>query len=203
MPMRSRLSSSRRWCCLRHPEALANVAHASRARAKLRADRAIARARSRSTPCCSRQRDKGCAPLARCCSTRAPRSRRGIGSAPCRWRAARPVMPTSSRCFSITAPIDARNLDGSTALLRRRRTGRLAIVRLLVERGADVNLPGRSGATPLAAAAYMGSVPIVEFLIDKGADLNAIDETRRGPSSMRPGAAFPTRCRCCSTTAWT
>ena len=89
------------------------------------------------------------------------------------------------------APIDARDLDGSTALYKAAETGRPAIVRLLVERGANVNLPGRSEATPVTAAAYMGSEPIVKFLIEKGADLNAIDKTKKGALVYAAGRGFP------------
>ena len=42
---------------------------------------------------------------------------------------------------------------------------RCAIVKLLIERGANVSLPGRNGITPLSAAAYMGSVPIIADMV--------------------------------------
>ena len=42
----------------------------------------------------------------------------------------------------------------------------MAIIRLLVDAGANVNLPGRSDVTPVAAGAYMGSEPIVCYLIE-------------------------------------
>ena len=93
------------------------------------------------------------------------------------------------------APIDARNLDGSTALFKAAETGRLDIVKLLVERGANVDLPGRSGVAPLSAASFMGSAPIVEFLIAKGADPNWIDGTQKaaqlfGKWFMAGGGSF-------------
>ena len=63
--------------------------------------------------------------------------------------AAAPGKPRSSRCSWIAArPIDAQNIDGSTALYKAAEAGRLAIVQQLVEQGADVRLAGRSGITP-------------------------------------------------------
>ena len=78
---------------------------------------------------------------------------------------------------ALSAAINARAIDGSTALYQAAEAGRLPIVQLLVTHGADVRLPGRSGIAPLSAAAYMGSEPIVELLIEKGADPNALDST--------------------------
>jgi ankyrin repeat protein len=89
------------------------------------------------------------------------------------------------------APIDARNLEGSTALYQAAENGRLPSVKLLVERGANVSLPGRNGITPLSAAAYMGSVPIVELLMEKGADPKTIDNTNKAAIVYAAGRAFP------------
>ena len=89
------------------------------------------------------------------------------------------------------AAIDARDLDGSTALFKAAENGRMAVVRLLVEAGANVNLPGRSDVSPVAAGAFMGSEPIVRYLIEKGADLNGIDKTGKGPLVYAVGRGFP------------
>jgi uncharacterized protein len=67
-------------------------------------------------------------------------------------------------------------------------------VKLLVDRGASVDLPGRSGVTPLSAAAFMGSAPIVEFLIEKGADPNWMDGTQKTAIVYAVGRAFPAVC---------
>jgi hypothetical protein len=53
-------------------------------------------------------------------------------------------------------------------------------VALLLERGADPNLPGRKGLRPLAAAAYNGSMESVEALLKFGADPNALDDEGKG-----------------------
>jgi ankyrin repeat protein len=52
---------------------------------------------------------------------------------------------------------------------------RLAVVKLFVEKGEDVNAADAYGITPLMVAANLGDAAIVQFLIDKGADLAAHD----------------------------
>jgi ankyrin repeat protein len=52
---------------------------------------------------------------------------------------------------------------------------RLAAVKLLVERGQDVNAADDYGITPLMVAANLGDVAIIQYLIDKGASLAAHD----------------------------
>lgn len=52
---------------------------------------------------------------------------------------------------------------------------RLAVVKLLIELGEDVNAADSYGITPLMAAANYGDAAIVQYLIDKGADLSAHD----------------------------
>jgi ankyrin repeat protein len=52
---------------------------------------------------------------------------------------------------------------------------RLAAVKLLVERGQDVNAADDYGITPLMVAANLGDVAIIQYLIDKGANLAAHD----------------------------
>ena len=49
------------------------------------------------------------------------------------------------------------------------------IVRLLIERGADVNIKSSSGATPLKMGAVMGNEAIVRELLKHGTDINAQD----------------------------
>jgi ankyrin repeat protein len=52
---------------------------------------------------------------------------------------------------------------------------RLAVVKLLIELGEDVNAADSYGITPLMVAANLGDIAIVQYLIDKGADLAAHD----------------------------
>jgi ankyrin repeat protein len=52
---------------------------------------------------------------------------------------------------------------------------RLATIKLLVERGADVNWACDHGITPLMVAANHGVTEIIQYLVDAGADLAARD----------------------------
>ena len=69
---------------------------------------------------------------------------------------------------------NAKDATGRTALLFVAGYGNLDTVRLLVEKGADVNL-NAGGTTPLIIATVLGHAEIVQFLIEKGADANAKD----------------------------
>ena len=81
-----------------------------------------------------------------------------------------------------------RNSDNETALLAaagygwidgysqgRSNEERLATIRLLIERGADVNFACDHGITPLMVAANFGVTEIIQYLVDEGADLAARD----------------------------
>ena len=61
---------------------------------------------------------------------------------------------------------------GMTALMWAARTGHEAVVRLLLEEGADVNAKNKSGETALMGAANKGYETIVRLLLEKGADVN-------------------------------
>src|SRR5712671_5548292 len=52
---------------------------------------------------------------------------------------------------------------------------RLEVVKLFVERGADVNAADDYGITPLMVAGNMGDTKIIQYLVDVGADLGAFD----------------------------
>jgi ankyrin repeat protein len=63
---------------------------------------------------------------------------------------------------------------GDTALICMARRNRLALVRLLVARGADVNaVSGRSRQTALQTAVNAGGIATIRFLLDHGAWVNA------------------------------
>lgn len=63
-----------------------------------------------------------------------------------------------------------------TPLLATCAKGNSALVKLLIEREADVNLPGYSKWTPLMVAVQEGHEDVVEILLRAGADVDATNE---------------------------
>ena len=61
--------------------------------------------------------------------------------------------------------------------------GRLETVKLLLEKGADVDAIGRLGRTPLHMAQH--SFEVVRVLLEAGADVDAIDKTCAADHSAR------------------
>jgi uncharacterized protein len=76
--------------------------------------------------------------------------------------------------------------DSWTALIWASRSGSLEAINLLLDAGADVNLPGSTGdnwdATPLQHAILQRQPAAVRLLLDRGADLNR----GAGPGSVAP-----------------
>jgi hypothetical protein len=61
------------------------------------------------------------------------------------------------------AVVSRRAVDGSTPLFYAAEADRAAVVRLLIDRGADPDIPGRKGIRALAAA-YEGSAGSVKLM---------------------------------------
>lgn len=53
------------------------------------------------------------------------------------------------------------------------------ILRMVAEKGGDINARGHGGRTPLMRAAGMGRTDAVRFLLERGADIHARDERQR------------------------
>ena len=124
-----------------------------------------------------------------------PESRRNFGGSP-RIKFATPLMRAaySGDAELVRLLLDhgadplIMNSDHETALLAasgygwidgysqgRSNQERLATMRLLVERGADVNWACDHGITPLMVAANFGDTAMIQYLVDEGADLSAHD----------------------------
>src|SRR6516164_4464981 len=80
------------------------------------------------------------------------------------------------------ASVDDRGRYGLTALHYAVRGGKLPLIKLLLERGAQADALDENGLTPLLHLAKTRSkadpVPVMELLVAGGADVNARDETQ-------------------------
>ncbi len=74
--------------------------------------------------------------------------------------------------------INAADANGRTALIEAAWSGHLAIVKLLLSRGAEVNSADKSGFTALMRAAEEGYSSIASTLVKSGAQLNCCGKVR-------------------------
>ncbi|MCZ7624463.1 MAG: ankyrin repeat domain-containing protein [Candidatus Methylomirabilis sp.] len=49
------------------------------------------------------------------------------------------------------------------------------ILKLLIDRGADMNAQAKDGSTAMMNAAWYGRLKVIELLVNSGADVNARD----------------------------
>ena len=88
-----------------------------------------------------------------------------------------PLARMGSGEFDDYDEVDASEADlGYTVLLRAAANGQEAMVRLLVDRGADIEAKGPNHGTPLGYAAEGNYEAIVDFLLIRNANVNAEDE---------------------------
>lgn len=73
--------------------------------------------------------------------------------------------------------INATNSEGSSPLMIACSYGDIDLVKLLLEKGAQLNFLSDSGQTPLLAAVSSGNLELVKFLIEKGAGKNLGNST--------------------------
>jgi predicted transcriptional regulator with HTH domain len=64
------------------------------------------------------------------------------------------------------------------------RDNKVALVRTLIQYGADLELRDRTGQTPLHRAAYWGRTDLVVMLIEHGADFTALDTLMQTPHDL-------------------
>jgi ankyrin repeat protein len=81
----------------------------------------------------------------------------------------------TSKYLDMGVPVDA--LDGAdrTALCLAAKYGKVEVIRLLAQRGADLNFRGKYGRTPIFNAIYAGHIEAVRLLVELGADLTVRD----------------------------
>ncbi|KAH7146273.1 hypothetical protein EDB81DRAFT_869123 [Dactylonectria macrodidyma] len=77
--------------------------------------------------------------------------------------------------------INAKDSYGRTPLLSATENGHMAIVRLLLDRGAYIEAMDQQRQTPLLSATENGHEAIVRLLLDRGACIEAMDQQRRTP----------------------
>jgi len=80
-----------------------------------------------------------------------------------------------------------RHTDGRTALLEASYWGQPEVVKLLLEKGADVNAKDEAGHTAVIDAAQAGHPDIVALLLGKGADANA--KAKEGRTALMEAAS--------------
>ena len=66
---------------------------------------------------------------------------------------------------------DGETIEGAPPLWCAAAAGHTQIVKLLVERGANVNSTTKTNSTPLRAACFDGHFEIVQFLVERGAGI--------------------------------
>ncbi|KAK6513075.1 hypothetical protein TWF506_009238 [Arthrobotrys conoides] len=79
------------------------------------------------------------------------------------------------------AEVDAKDLDGWSAIMLAAQEGNCNIIQVLVDAGANVNSEANSGATALFIAAQQGHTAVVKVLLDNGARSFATNKSGRHP----------------------
>ena len=80
--------------------------------------------------------------------------------------------------------LNSKDDDGYTALSRAAQVGQVAVVQLLIERGAEIESKNRWGRTPLSEAAICGHEAVVQLLIKRDdVDIESADADGRTPLS--------------------
>jgi ankyrin repeat protein len=73
----------------------------------------------------------------------------------------------------LEAEVDAKDNSEQTALHLAAEGGHTEVVKLLLEKGAEINSPGGLYGRPLQHAVRSRNEALVRLLLDKGADINA------------------------------
>ena len=81
-------------------------------------------------------------------------------------------------------PVSFRNEKGDSLIMLACYHGHLDTARVLLEAGADPNVPNDQGQTPLAGVAYKGYPDIAELLLAHGADIEGASPDGKTPLMM-------------------
>ena len=81
-------------------------------------------------------------------------------------------------------PIDHPDADGNTALMLAAYHGHAGTVRMLLERGADVDRLNERRQSPIAGALFKGEDEVVAVLLAAGADLDHGTPTARQAAAV-------------------
>ena len=83
-------------------------------------------------------------------------------------------LPAVQTALSEGAEVNARDTThGGTPLIWTSYNSHAEVIKLLLEKGAEINAKANNGATALMMAAYQGHTEIIKLLLEKGADVNA------------------------------
>lgn len=75
-------------------------------------------------------------------------------------------------------------VEGATPLWTASTLGKMEFVKLLVERGANIEHTTDSKSSPLRGAAFDGHLDVCEFLIEKGADIDKPNQVGQSPLTI-------------------
>ncbi len=81
-------------------------------------------------------------------------------------------------CLQTGANLDAKGINGNTALMIAVKKHNIEMVKVLIQAGANLNSQNNGALTPLMHAATSGYSAIVDMLIKAGADLHVVDNYR-------------------------
>lgn len=101
----------------------------------------------------------------------------GDGSTALHWAAYEDNLALAKLLLAARADVNATTrLQAVTPLFMACQSGSAAMIRLLVEHGANPNQANSLGTTPLMMAAAAGSVPAIDALVAHGAEVNAREQ---------------------------
>ncbi|CAD7700464.1 unnamed protein product [Ostreobium quekettii] len=106
-----------------------------------------------------------------------------VGDTPLHWAAAQGLKEMTKWSLK-EIDADCQDHKGNTPLCAAVRGGQVAIVNVLVNHGASIDLADKNGTTPLCLAASLGQLAIAEVLLDRHASIEQPDKYGALPLSV-------------------